>query len=855
MKTTSTLWLALCLSLLLPACNNHQPTAEKTDALHHQQRLSGAGWALLQWTTFRAYPNDEIPVKQWERAHQELQNQLQIRSLPNADWQAIGPKNFGGRTLCLAFHPSNHDIIYAGSAGGGLWKTETAGAGVNAWELVETGFPILGVPAIAINPQNPNEIYIGTGEVYNYEAAAPGVVNRLTRGTYGIGILKTTDGGQTWSKSLDWALDAMTGVQDLLINPQNPSTVFAATTDGLYRTYNAGQSWEKIFPMQMAVDIEMDPTDTARIYVSFGGFNSPGSGVFRSLDGGNSFQILTNGLPAGYTGKTLLSIAPSNPQIIYASVADAFFGYGIYRSSDGGTSWVQMNDFNYATYQGWYAHDVAVKPDNPNHLVFAGVNTYRSLDAGASHEEVGIWNNWYFGQVPVGGPEGPPDYVHADVHAVYFHPQNANEVFLATDGGIFYSSDAGASWEGRNGSYQTQQFYANFANSMLTANLAIGGMQDNASAIYVGEDAWVRVGGGDGMSAGIDPENDNIRYASSQFLYLKRADDGFNFDSFIRPPEADEEYRAFSGAFELFPGVPGRLYAGSTRLYRSTDYGESWTATTTTDIIDDITPILRIGLSQADSALILLSLVNYGDLSATYVRRSTDGGTTWQVVSGLPDRIAMDFALSPSDPNLAFVVFSGFGTPHVYKTEDGGLTWTPSDTGLPDVPTNSIIFDPFDENILYVGNDLGVYASLDGGASWEPYMDGLPSGVLAMDVTASIPAQKLRIATHGHGVYEGNLLSQPVSISETSGKENGFIIYPNPSDGHFFLRRTSTLPFEGSWQLLDMQGRVVAGQNAFRLSPNETLAIEVAHLPSGKYTLHLYERLSGESRAYSMVIN
>ncbi len=839
--------LFFLLVLMWSSCLDRSSSpANRKQADGVEQRFSGAEWSLLQWSAFRAYPGERVPAKSWECARQDLQSRLQSRSLPDADWQAIGPKNIGGRTLCLAFHPQNPDIIYAGSAGGGLWKSHTAGQGVQAWEPVETGYPLIGVPAIAINPLNPDEMYIGTGEVYNYEAASPGVINRITRGTYGIGILKTTDGGQTWTKSLDWNLEEMTGVQDLLINPLRPETVFAATTKGLYRSYDAGATWEKIFYPDMAIDIEMHPADTGRLYVSFGNFNSPVSGVFRSLDGGQTFELLENGLPADYTGKTLLAISPSNPSVVYASVADDFSGKGLYRSVDGGDSWTQMTDLNYATYQGWYSHDVAVKPDNPDHLVFAGVNTFLSTDGGLTFSQVGDWSAWYFGQVPVGGPEGPSNYVHADVHALYFRPDNPNEVFAATDGGIFYSGDAGLSWEGRNGYYQTQQFYANFGNSMLSADLAIGGMQDNATAIYTGEDAWTRVVGGDGMSAAIDPTDDDIMYASAQFLYLLRADDGENFNSFIRPPEADQELRAFSGAFELAPQLPGALYAGSSRLYYSTDRGENWEATGAGHVVDDQTPIFRIGLSLLDPNLILLSLVNYYDLSAAYVRRSTDGGVTWQPVSGLPDRIAMDFALSHADPDVAFVVFSGFGTPHVYKTEDGGATWFPSDSGLPDVPANSVLFDPFDAEILYVGNDLGVFASTDGGANWEPYMDGLPTGVLAMDVTASLPAMKLRIATHGHGIYEGNLLSQSVATSNLPKQTAFFQSFPNPSNGRFSLQWQGSEAFQGTWEVRDTRAGIVRARSPLRLSPNETLDVEL-DLPSGMYYARFYDEQGRQS--------
>ncbi len=172
------------------------------------------------------------------------------------EWESLGPKNIGGRTLSLAFHPTDESIMYAGSASGGLWKTTSKGFGEDAWEKVPTGFPVLGVATIAINQSNPDIIIIGTGETYGEGFAEPGTVNRLTRGTYGIGILKSSDGGNNWEHVLQFNEEDIKGVQDIEINPQNPEEMYAATTDGVYQSLDGGDTWSLIFTQSNCIDIE-----------------------------------------------------------------------------------------------------------------------------------------------------------------------------------------------------------------------------------------------------------------------------------------------------------------------------------------------------------------------------------------------------------------------------------------------------------------------------------------------------------------------------------------------------------------------------------------------------------------------
>ncbi|MFQ5584996.1 MAG: WD40/YVTN/BNR-like repeat-containing protein, partial [Calditrichia bacterium] len=260
-----------------------------------QKHISGAYDALNFWSLQRAYPHSSIPdvanYAAFEYSRQNLRGDLD-NSLSVTPWQPIGPVNLGGRTLTIAFNPLNPNTIYAGSASGGLWRSYSGGRGTNAWENVPTGFPVLGVSSIAFAPGDSNTIYIGTGEVYNYQNVGHDPAFRSTRGSYGIGILKTTDGGLTWSKSLDWSYNQRNGVWAVRVNPLNPNTVWAATTEGTYKSTNAGASWSLVHNVIMGMDLVINPVDTNTVFVSCGNFQSSGYGIYRTTDGGVSWTKL-----------------------------------------------------------------------------------------------------------------------------------------------------------------------------------------------------------------------------------------------------------------------------------------------------------------------------------------------------------------------------------------------------------------------------------------------------------------------------------------------------------------------------------------------------------------------------------
>lgn len=791
---------------------------------------SGAGQAMEYWSMLRTYPDGKLYSHKLQEAYEAWQPQLSLR---NEVWRAMGPKNVGGRTLCLAFHPENPEQIYAGSASGGLWVTETGGKGPQAWERIRTGFPLMGVSTIAINPQQPEEMFIGTGEVYNHQAARPGIDDRFNRGSYGMGILRSRDGGSSWEVSLDWRRSQLRGVWKIIYNPLRSSTLLAATTEGIFRSGNGGKSWQQLSDRIMATDLEIHPLDTNVIYASHGGYRSPETGIYRSTNGGKTFELLHK-LPTQYTGKASISLAPSEPDWIYVSIAEEESSIGLFRSIDRGENWTLMNTQDVAKWQGWYAHDVAVHPHQAQQLIYVGIDTWRSVNGGKELDQLSFWQLWQFGKTEVGAPEGPQQYVHADIHAAYYHPANSQRVFVATDGGIFESVNGGNTWTSRNGGYQTQQFYADFASAPQDSNLAIGGLQDNSTVLYDGTDAWARRIGGDGMTAAIDPIDDQYIYGSLQNLQVLRSTDrGENFRRIVIGNSANET-RNFNSPFTLVPAQPNRIYAGAQRMYVSDNRGGTWEAASSQK--DGNNSILKIAIAPDDPDLLYFSTNSLDGSQSPAVFQSTSGGrSSWTRMEGLPDRLCTKLVFHPIHSDTVFAVFGGFNTPHVFRTTNGGRSWRSIDGNLPDLPTHSLFVDPLFPDHLYIGNDLGVFTSRNGGKSWEWISQDIAEAIMVLDLSYSPSNRTLRIATHGLGAYELAL-----DKLELDKKPPASLIiqppYPNPSPDWIRLDLEVGTTGTFSFEMVDVNGRILERHQAtYASGAQESVRFNLKDRAAGVY--------------------
>ncbi len=730
-------------------------------------RPSGAMAALDFWAAQRAYPKRVIPDVGQAAAFEYSRAALRgaADDMDGNVWAPIGPHNIGGRTLAIAQNPQNTITLWAGAASGGLWRSFTGGVGPDAWDRVPTGYPVNAVSSIVIAPNDSNLIYIGTGEVYGYQNSQGGLAVRLTRGSYGIGILKSTDGGASWTKTLDWSQNQKRGVASLAMHPTDPNIVYAGTTEGTYKTTDGGVSWNLVHNVLMAMHVVINPNEPNRVYVACGDLGSPGTGIYRSTDSGANWTQLTTGLPATWGGKAWLDIYDLSPNVIYASIGQAESGLGLFYSVNHGTSWVQLSSTNYTGVQGFYSHWVHVNPTDSTQVLVGGVDIWRSTQGGRNLVRVSNWSAWFFGTPPPGGPEGPPNYAHADHHAVIHDPLAPSLLYFATDGGVFRSLDGGQTFGGLNGGYQTTQFYNGFTSSVPDPNLAIGGMQDNATAIYEGTVAWRRVIGGDGAWCAIHPTVTTTLYGESQYLNIQRSvNGGANFSQ--ATSGIGSETAAFVAPYLLSPANPSIMYAGTSKVYRSTNGAATWSVTNSNLMLDS-NPLLALAISSSSTNVVYATTAPVNTRANVFV--TTNGGTSWTNVTGiLPDRYPVDLAVDPTNDSIAYVVMSGFGTGHLFRTTDRGGSWTDLSGTLPDLPSSAIAIDPDHTERLYFGNDLGVYVSTDGGGSWQEYRTGMPDASIVMDLSVVTANRRLRAVTHGGGVFERDLLEPTTSVADGS---------------------------------------------------------------------------------------
>ncbi len=698
----------------------------------NEKHRSDALNALQFLTELRAYPNNDILPEKYYNAFIEYDSRLYKKSnLSLPVWTSMGPTNVPGRMISLAVNPKNSKTLYAGSATGGLWRTFNSTTGSN-WHRIQTGFPVLGVMAIAIDPIDTNVIYIGTGEVYGYKTSVGGYVIRTTRGSYGIGILKTTDAGMTWNKSLDWSAKEQRGIQKLALNPKDNRVLYAGTTEGTYKSTNKGLTWNRIHSSPMVEDIIVNPSDTNMVLISCGNLFSINSGIYYSLDAGKNWT--KSDFPI-FTGKTLLDYYEANPNYIFASVGDSEKGKGLYRSNDFGKTWNMAHNQNVQDYQGFFSHWVAVHPKDINKVIHAGVNMYKSQDGGVNLKTI--------------------SGLHVDHHNFAHDPNDPNVIYVANDGGVYRSADFGETYKNIGTGLITSQFYNGFSSSEQDSSFAIGGLQDNNSVIFSGSKSWRTVIGGDGCWALVNPQNDQNVFGSSQYNRINRSTN--RGQTFVASTSGMTADAAFASPYCISFTNSNIMYSGRKIVYRSIDNGLTWKGTNGNSMIDG-NFVLAMDIARNDENYVFITTAPTNRRAGVFV--TTDAGNNWSNVTGtLPDRYPMDIAIDPIDKYKAYVVFGGYDSPHVYKTLDGGINWINITGNLPDVPTLAIVVDPFDTSNIYVGNDLGVYFSINGGNSWEPLNQGLPEAVMAMDLSISKKNRKLRLATHGNGVYQIPLIS------------------------------------------------------------------------------------------------
>ncbi|MBE0643710.1 MAG: hypothetical protein IH600_06485 [Bacteroidetes bacterium] len=793
--------------------------------LRHDEPAAAARY----FTEQRAWPVG-IPADWYERARAHV-HAMETRGMRKTAagwrWISLGPNNIAGRMRSMALDPSDPSIIYAGSAGGGVWKSTNSG---RDWHALDDLLPNLRIGAIDVDPFDSRRVLAGCGE--GYVAWQGGAA-------FGRGMYRSTDAGERWLVLPSTDRSDFDYVFDVDFDPFERDGLLACTGTGVFRSSDGGANWTRVLTrpvIPFSATVVFSKTDAGVVYSAL-----ESAGIFRSTDHGRTWEgPIGAGINVDRYSRIVLAAAPSNGDIVYA----AFTGHdeqcaGVFRSDDRGTSWrsvrVPLNDLFGDTYmggQGRFNSALAVHPSNPDIVWAGGIDLYRSTDGGASWKQM---SNWYrFQKYP---------YVHADNHVILFNPRQPDEILSASDGGLFRSVDGGASFAEMTTGMVTVQFHSGTPHPRT--DLVIGGTIDNGTLTAFDGERWTEVAGGDGGYTAIDPDDPRYMYTELYYLHFMRSTDfGRTFQvSMIGIPRASDfgtsDPVAFMAPFEMSPQDSRVLYAGSNKLYKTTDRAASWAPISTNLAADGY--ITAIGLSPSDAATM------YIGASKGRAQVSADGGKSWKRIdAGLPERWVTDIAVHPRDAKRAVYCLSGFGSGHAYLTTDGGVSWTDiSGTGvssLPDLPANTVLWHPQRDSVLYVGTDVGLFVTTDLGTTWRVDNNGIGNVIIA-DL-------KLRgdgvlfAATHGRGMYRSSMSildgSSAIPLAASIGSP-----YPNPvSTGEGLVVTVPyTLAREGRVRLCvtDIAGRRIFDRDLGRQGEGEYRSHFDAHiLAAGAHTIQLF---------------
>jgi PKD repeat protein/photosystem II stability/assembly factor-like uncharacterized protein len=679
-------------------------------------------------------PEDHV-IKAYE---QYLSSHKGARSLAG-DWTDLGPfmipdgKGYKGlgRLNAIAFDPSDPDFIWVGSPSGGLWKTMTGG---NDWTCVTEELPSLGVSAILIDHTNPSVMYIGTGD-------------RDAGDAYGIGVYRSTDGGETWEEWNAGMNNRVVG--KLIMHPSNHLIIYAATNGGIYRTTNGGGTWTFVESGDFK-DVVFKPNDPTIIYAA-------GNGTFyRSVNSGITFTQVTSGMPGGT--RAAIAVTPDNPSFVYVILTNGDSFKGLYRSTDSGQNFtVRSTTPNIMSWgctggdggQAWYDLDIACDPTNSDIVFAGGVNCFKSSTGGTTWNISSHW--WGDCNVPA---------VHADLHVLEYNPLN-NRLYTGNDGGIYYSPDQGASWIEITNGLPINQVYK-IGQSATVRNKTVDGCQDNGSSTYMG-DYWQFVLGGDGMECAVDPIDANYSYATVYFGYIARfyqntnngtvAENGFNgineSGSWITPFILDEK-------------SPNIMFVGYKNIWRSTNIKSPSSQIAWQKISDGLAGIndqdMRV-LEQSPANTDILYAARYDNMLFRTDNCKAASPAWIDLTIMLPEAAGInDVECDPFNPDIVYISLNN----NIYKSVDRGQNWVDISGSLPYVAYTSIAAYKNSHDGLFVSSDIGVFYRDQFMTDWIMFSNGLPPDASVTEIEIYYDAVDpsgdiLRAGTYGRGLWESDV--------------------------------------------------------------------------------------------------
>lgn len=672
-------------------------------------------------------------------AKAKADNPLDIVATPN--WKPVGPSGApssgggAGRLNCITLSTKNKDLMWVGSAGGGAWKSTDGG---KTWKAMTDDLPNLAVNDVALDPNDENVVYLGTGDDWG-----SGIVDfsqrELFRISFSIGIMKSTDGGASWQQTgLTWQTSQLESVAKILVDPSNSNIVIAATSEGIYKSANAGKTWVKKSTTRCR-DLEIHPIDRKIWYAS------SNNAFMRSTDVGETWVVVNIANLPSQTRRTAITSSTLDPSTLYLVAANPNGGYsGLFRSTDAGQSWasrstspnILANDVGgiSAQGQGWYDLALACNPTNQNTVFVGGINIWRSTNSGTGW---GISAHWT--------GENQTPYVHADIHDMDFS-HLTNDLYAATDGGLFKSTNNGETWSDASGNMEIHQFYriSIFENDPA---FLLGGAQDNGSSRF-SNNRWTQISGGDGMDNIISHSNKNVLFASSQGGNIVKSTDGGNSVDPIVSSFTTGEPGDWIAPMRMSSQDANKLYVGFLNVWTSDDGGDDWTRLGT--IPNAQSTIHSLAISQSNPSWIYTC--NKQNLFV-----SSNGGSTWlQRSIPAPALNLTTIAVHPTNHLRACITFARYGASTAYETTNGGQSWTDISSGLPKTPANSAMYQKGSADRLFVGTDVGLYYKEKSSPKFVDYNEGLPN-VSIQDIEINYKTFKLLVGTFGRGIWEAQL--------------------------------------------------------------------------------------------------
>ena len=720
----------------------------------------------------RQFPDGDAGIKAYDDALQSVKRMAEsLDGRSSGSWIVQGPGNIGARINTLAVNPVNPLIIFAGFSEGGLFRTTNGG---QTWKPVFDGQSRLSIGAVVIDPTNPNTIYVGTGDpnVSGYPFI-------------GEGLFKSVDGGDTWQYL---GLRDTRIISRIRISSTNPNVIYAATMGlpfvkdsnrGLYKTTDGGVTWKKILYVSDSTgitDLVIHPQDHNIIYAA--GWNrirnnkrslvsGPDAKIYKSTDGGDTWRILTGGLPQDKSSRVGIDICISDPRVLYACYADGnnFNLKAVYRSTDSGETWISLplgpesglDEDAYAGF-GWYFGQVRVNPADPDDVFILAVDLYRSRDGGYKWEEA-----------------APPWWsydVHADKHDLIF---SAGKIYLGTDGGAYSAGVDDDNWRDIE-NIPTTQFYR-VAYNPNYPDLYYGGAQDNGTtggnAASIND--WQRIYGGDGFQCLFHPTDEAVFYTETQNGGLAVTQDGglsFNdANAGITPNDS----RNWDMPIIMSTHNPDVLYTGTNKIYKNSSGPQVMWQAISPNLTDPESNWYRHNITSVHESPVKPGYLAAGTSDAR-VWVSPDDGTTWkEVTPGLPNRYVSSVRFSKYDKNTIYVAFTGYkdndDSPYIYRSEDLGDTWQPIQGNLPRVAINGILVLPPSsegtDSYICVATDGGVFYTANAGQQWQRLGDNMPY-VAVYDLTYNEANNQLVAGTFGRSIQSFDL-EQIGYVAEPTG--------------------------------------------------------------------------------------